>query len=40
MSELPNGWAEARLTDIIDLHDSRRIPLNKEQRQRRAFSQR
>ena len=35
MSELPNGWAEARLTEIIDLHDSRRIPLNKEQRQQR-----
>lgn len=35
MSELPRGWAEARLTEVIDLHDSRRIPLNKEQRQQR-----
>lgn len=35
MSELPKGWAEARLTDIINLHDSRRVPLNKEQRQQR-----
>jgi type I restriction enzyme S subunit len=38
VSELPKGWAEARLTDIVDLHDSRRIPLNKEQRQQRQGS--
>ncbi|WP_242010327.1 restriction endonuclease subunit S [Acetobacter conturbans] len=29
---LPKGWVEADLIDIITLHDSKRIPLNAEQR--------
>lgn len=32
MSELPRGWAKANLFDIVDLHDSRRIPLNQKER--------
>jgi type I restriction enzyme S subunit len=35
MSDLPNGWSRARLTDIVDLHDNRRVPLNKTERQQR-----
>ena len=35
MSELPKGWADSRLTEIIELHDSRRVPLNKEERLKR-----
>lgn len=32
MSELPRGWSLAPLMDNVDLHDSRRIPLNQTQR--------
>lgn len=32
MSELPQGWAEAAVTEIVGLHDARRIPLNATQR--------
>ncbi|MBG0810832.1 restriction endonuclease subunit S [Methylosinus sp. H3A] len=35
MSELRDGWSEAPLTEVITLHDGRRIPLNQEQRQSR-----
>ena len=29
---LPPGWSSAALLDVVDLHDSRRIPLNAQQR--------
>jgi len=29
---LPEGWEEAPLLDVVDLHDSRRVPLNAAQR--------
>jgi type I restriction enzyme S subunit len=32
MSELPEGWAEATVTEIVGLHDARRVPLNAAQR--------
>jgi len=32
MSDLPNGWVSACLTEITELHDSKRIPLNQQQR--------
>ncbi|TIL84348.1 MAG: hypothetical protein E5Y73_33875 [Mesorhizobium sp.] len=32
MSGLPKGWAEANLMEIIELHDSVRVPLNKSER--------
>lgn len=32
MSKLPPGWVAAPLMDIVNLHDSRRIPLNQTQR--------
>jgi type I restriction enzyme S subunit len=32
MTELPQGWVAGQLLDIVDLHDSRRIPLNAKQR--------
>jgi len=35
MSELPKGWAAGPLLDLVDLHDSRRIPLNAKQRAQR-----
>lgn len=35
MSELPEGWVEAPLMDVIDLKDARRVPLNKSQREAR-----
>lgn len=35
MSNLPNQWVEASLLDIADLHDSKRIPLNSSERERR-----
>lgn len=35
MSELPEGWVESPLLDIIKLHDSKRIPLNSKQRAER-----
>lgn len=34
-SELPEGWRYVPLTDIIELHDNRRIPLNSRQRAER-----
>ena len=38
MSELPNGWVEAGLLDIVELHDTKRIPLNKTERSARQGS--
>ena len=35
MSELPKGWDSSSLLDIVDLHDSQRIPLNQKQRAER-----
>ena len=35
MSELPKGWGFSSLLDIVNLHDSRRIPLNQKQRAER-----
>src|SRR5690606_20486437 len=35
MTDLPLGWVKAPLLDIVDLHDSRRIPLNATQRMNR-----
>jgi len=35
MSELPTGWGFSSLLDIVNLHDSRRIPLNQKQRAER-----
>ena len=32
MSELPQGWVEAPLLDVVELHDNRRIPLNSTER--------
>lgn len=32
MSDLPQGWSEAAVTEIAKLHDSRRVPLNAKQR--------
>ncbi|KQU94909.1 hypothetical protein ASD12_24600 [Mesorhizobium sp. Root102] len=32
MSGLPKGWAETDLMEIIELHDSVRVPLNKSER--------
>ena len=32
MNELPDGWAEAPLLDIVELHDRLRVPLNASQR--------
>lgn len=29
---LPKGWEEAPLLDVVDLHDSRRLPLNAAER--------
>ena len=36
MRELPEGWVMAPLMELIDLHDSRRIPLNQTERQTRS----
>ena len=30
--DLPMGWSRAALTEVIELHDSKRIPLNQQQR--------
>jgi type I restriction enzyme S subunit len=30
--DLPMGWASTALTEVIELHDSKRIPLNQQQR--------
>jgi len=35
MSELPDGWVTSPLMDIVDLHDTQRIPLNSTQRAKR-----
>ena len=35
MSNLPTGWTLSPLTEIVDLHDSRRIPLNQRERAER-----
>lgn len=35
MRELPNGWSFAPLMENVDLHDSRRIPLNQQERAKR-----
>jgi type I restriction enzyme S subunit len=35
MSEIPKGWVASPLLDVVDLHDSRRIPLNATQRAQR-----
>lgn len=32
---LPEGWAPARLGDLIEIHDSRRVPLSRRQREER-----
>jgi len=34
--ELPNGWKEGKLGDIIEIHDSKRIPLSGKERSERA----
>lgn len=36
MSGLPRGWVEVDLMEVIDLHDSIRIPLNKSERSSRV----
>jgi type I restriction enzyme, S subunit len=33
MSDLPNGWTKAPVTEFAALHDNRRIPLNAKQRE-------
>lgn len=33
MSELPKGWAKTTLLETVELHDSRRVPLNASQRE-------
>ncbi len=38
MSELPMGWAEAGLLDVVALHDNQRVPLNSRQRASRQGS--
>ncbi len=38
MTELPNGWLLAPLMENVDLHDSRRIPLNQRERAGRQGS--
>lgn len=38
MSYLPQGWTLSRLDEVADILDSRRIPVNREQRDRRAGS--
>ncbi|OYE02734.1 restriction endonuclease subunit S [Nostoc sp. 'Peltigera membranacea cyanobiont' 232] len=35
MSQLPKGWVSNSLLDIVNLHDSQRIPLNQNQRAER-----
>jgi type I restriction enzyme S subunit len=32
MTGLPKGWTTAPLLDVVELHDSRRIPLNATER--------
>jgi len=32
MTDIPAGWTLAPLMEIVDLHDSRRVPLNQQQR--------
>jgi type I restriction enzyme, S subunit len=34
MSEMPNGWTQVPVTDVISLHDNRRVPLNGTQREK------
>lgn len=34
MSELPIGWTQVPVTDVISLHDNRRVPLNATQREK------
>lgn len=34
--DLPNGWHEGKLGDIIEFHDSKRIPLSGKERSERA----
>ena len=35
MGEIPEGWESATLATVIELHDRKRIPLNKRQRSQR-----
>ena len=35
MSELPRGWQEAKLGELVDILDSRRVPINKAERAKR-----
>lgn len=35
LGEIPKGWRVGRLGDIIDIHDSKRIPLSSRERQKR-----
>ncbi len=34
-NELPKGWVEAPLSDVVDVLDSKRIPLNSDEREQR-----
>ena len=34
--DLPNGWKEGQLGEIIEIHDSKRVPLSKKERSERA----
>lgn len=36
MTELPKGWAMARLEEVCEIHDARRIPLNSKERSARV----
>ena len=35
LGEIPEGWGVGRLGDLIEIHDSKRIPLNSRQRAKR-----
>lgn len=35
LGEIPKGWRAGRLGDIIEIHDSKRIPLSSRERQKR-----
>jgi type I restriction enzyme S subunit len=36
--DLPEGWIEARLMDCVDILDSRRVPVNSDEREKRLGS--
>lgn len=37
MNELPHGWYETPLETVVDILDSRRIPLNSDEREQRTY---